>query len=125
MYGNADITRCYIEFENRRNTEYYFSLLKQIWNNREIVIIEGEKSWLGIGNDLFDNASRISRILCPAINAYNVHDEILEYVVSKISKNKLLLLALGPAASVLAWEFSVRGYQAFDIGNIDKEYEWF
>lgn len=125
VYGNADITRCYIEFENRRNAEYYFSLLKQIWNNREIVIIEGEKSRLGIGNDLFDNASRISRILCPAINAYNVHDEILEYVVSKISKNKLLLLALGPTASVLAWEFSVRGYQAVDIGNIDKEYEWF
>lgn len=39
--------------------------------------------------------------------------------------NKLLILALGPTASVLAWEFSVRGYQAVDIGNIDKEYEWF
>ncbi len=37
----------------------------------------------------------------------------------------MLLLALGPTATVLAYDLSLRGFQAIDIGHIDIEYEWF
>ena len=43
----------------------------------------------------------------------------------KLDKNKLILLALGPTATVLAYDLSKLGYQAIDIGHIDIEYEWF
>lgn len=29
--------------------------MKAIWKDRDVVFIEGEKSRLGVGNDLFDN----------------------------------------------------------------------
>ena len=37
----------------------------------------------------------------------------------------MILLALGPTATILAYDLSVMGYQAIDIGHIDVEYEWF
>ena len=37
--------------------------MKGIWEGRDIIFIEGEKSRLGVGNDLFDNAQSIHRIL--------------------------------------------------------------
>jgi hypothetical protein len=39
-------------------------------------------------------------------------------------KNRLVLIALGPTASVLAYDMAKAGYQALDIGHIDLEYEW-
>ena len=43
----------------------------------------------------------------------------------KQSKENLILLALGPTATILAYDLCRLGYQALDIGHIDIEYEWF
>lgn len=123
-YGNADITRCYLEFSNRENTGKYFSLLKEIWDNRDVVIVEGKLTRLGVGNDLFDNTSSIERILCPAMDAFASYSQIKDYITTNISTHKLILIALGPTATVLAFDLTLHGYQAVDIGNVDKEYEW-
>lgn len=42
-----------------------------------------------------------------------------------ISTNTLVLAALGPTATVLAYDLCNKGYQAIDIGHLDVEYEWF
>lgn len=41
------------------------------------------------------------------------------------NQEKLVLLALGPTATVLAYDLAILGYQAVDIGHIDIEYEWY
>lgn len=123
-YGNASITRLYYEINDKELSRRYFEQIKRLWQGRELLIIEGEKSRLGIGNDLFVNASAIERILGPVHNAYEKVNEIIEKACT-FSTNKLILLALGPTAKVIASELSSRGYQAIDIGNIDIEYEWF
>jgi glycosyltransferase family protein len=88
------------------------------------LIIEGEKSRLGVGNDLFNNSKSIKRILCPAENAFNVYDKII-YQTKKIDKSILILLALGPTSTVLAYDLYKLGFQVIDVGHIDIEYEWF
>lgn len=124
VYGNAYITRCYIDRKDKSKSEGWFNKLKRLWENEEIVFVEGEKSRLGYHNDLFSNAMTIERILCPPKNAYLYYDKILEEI-KKIEKRKLILLALGPTASVLAYDLSELGYRALDIGHVDIEYEWF
>ena len=37
----------------------------------------------------------------------------------------LFLVALGPTATVLAYDLTKHGAQAIDIGHLDIEYEWF
>lgn len=125
IYGNAFISRCYIDKKDKgKNTGKYFDLIKKIWENRDIIIVEGEKSRLGMGNDLFDGAKSVKRILGPSNQGFSKYDELLKEI-KKQDKSSLFLLALGPTASVLPYDLCDLGYQAIDIGNIDTEYEWF
>ena len=100
-------------------------MLKAIWNNQDVVIIEGAKSRTGIGNDLYDNVKSLSRILGPATDAFSMYDEMLEAIVKHVSKDNLILLSYGPTATILAYDLAKLGYWAIDIGHLDIEYEWF
>lgn len=126
VYFNAYISRPYsiYEYEKRNTAEDRFKCLKEIWKNEEIVFVEGDTTRMGVGNDLFYNARNIKRILAPSINAYNRYDEILRATRS-LPKNKLILIALGPTATVLAYDLAKDGYWALDVGHLDIEYEWF
>ena len=77
-----------------------------------------------MGNDLFDGAKSVKRILGPSNQGFSKYNELLNEI-KKQDKNSLILLALGPTASVLPYDLCDLGYQAIDIGNIDTEYEWF
>ncbi|MCQ2514700.1 MAG: SP_1767 family glycosyltransferase [Ruminococcus sp.] len=123
-YGDSEITRPYMDYKNDRNAKVIFPLLKKLWDNRDIIILEGTQSRLGVGNDLFDNAKSIKRILAPAKNASEKYDEIFDTTL-KLWNGELLLIALGPTATALAADFSEKNIQALDIGHIDIEYEWF
>ncbi len=96
--------------------------LKEIWNGRNVTIIEGEYTRMGVGNDLLDNATGIKRILAPSENAFSVYDRLLEEAL-KIDKENLVLVALGPTATILAYDLCNEGYQAIDIGHMDLIYE--
>ena len=123
-YGNAFITRPYITYKSYVQSKEWFSLLKRLWDGKDVLIVEGVVSRLGVGNDLFDNCKSINRILCPSLNAFAKYNEILEAAKSQ-NRDKLILLAIGPTATVLAYDLCLQGFQALDIGHIDIEYEWF
>jgi glycosyltransferase family protein len=121
-YYSSLISRFYIGLKDKSNASKIIEKLKKIWRGRDIVIVEGDKSRLGVGNDLFNNSKSIKRILCPSINAFNLYDKILKSVL-KVNKKSLIIIALGPTATVLAYDLSLYGYQAIDIGHADIEYE--
>ena len=123
-YGTANMTRLYIRYKDRSNTGKYFEMLKSLWDGRDVVICEGEQTRMGVGNDLLDNCKSISRIIGPAENAFDKYDEIFE-ALKQQPKDSLIIMALGPTASVLAYELAKEGYQALDIGHLDIEYEWY
>ena len=124
IYYNTQITRFYIDYIDKSKMSEKVQELQSIWNNKKILIVEGEKSRLGMGNDFFLNATCINRIICPAVNAYAKIDEI-EAAVLEESNFDLALIALGPTATVLSYRLYKKGIQALDIGHIDIEYEWY
>jgi glycosyltransferase family protein len=115
LYANAVISRTGT-MEKVRNQ-------KRIWEGKDCVFIEGDKTRMGVGNDLFNNAKSIQRILCPAESAFDNYDAILEEA-KKLPRDKTILIALGPTASVLAYDLAKAGYHAIDIGHADLSYEW-
>ena len=124
QYYDSTVTRIYIDEQNKIKSKELFEKYKKIWNEKDIIFVEGEGSRLGYGNDLFANADTIQRIICPATNAFAKYDEILKEC-KKQPKEKLFILALGPTATVLAYDLAQLGYRALDLGHIDIEYEWF
>ncbi len=102
--------------------EQVFSLWKQIWEGRPLLIVEGEKTRMGIGNDMLGNAGRISRILIPAVNAFERYDAIMAAIERHHQQGQLVLLAAGPTATVLAYDLARKGIQAIDSGHLDIQY---
>ena len=125
IYCDASITRPYIDYKNRETSRKSFENLRRIWCDKDIVIVEGEKTKLGLGNDLFDNAKSVARIVCPAENAFESIDSIENCIKKNVVKDCLILAALGPTATILASDMCREGYQVVDIGHIDVEYMWY
>lgn len=123
-FGDSQVTRPYIDWKSDKRAKRIFLKLKDLWQDRNIIIVEGDQTRLGIGNDLFENSRSIKRILAPAVNAFGYYDKIKE-AIEKNYNGELILLALGPTATILASDLANQGVQALDIGHIDIEYEWF
>lgn len=126
-YHNAYISRPYVLYADNHTDapRKRFDSLKQIWDKRNVIFVEGLLTRLGVGNDLFDNAAQIRRIEVPATNSYDKYDEIIQAALKYAEPDSLFLIAMGPAAGVLAYDLQHAGYQALDIGHVDLEYEWF
>lgn len=124
VYYNASMTRLYMDYQDTSHSGALFRKVMQIWDDRDIILIEGEKSRLGVGNDLFSNAKSLKRILGPAHNAFSQFDSLLDFAKTQ-NEDSLYLIAMGPTAKPLAYELALTGRQALDIGNLDVEYEWF
>ena len=122
--GDAFISRFYLRKRNKALVGNYVQQLKQIWDKRNIIFVEGAQSRLGVGNDLFDNAKSIKRILCPPTDSFSKYEQIKNSILKNATKDDLIILALGPTATVLAYELSEQ-LQCLDLGHIDIEYEWF
>lgn len=123
LYYNTFVTRPYMDFDSKEASGRWFEAMRGIWAGRDIVFIEGEKSRLGVGNDLFVSARSIRRILCPPRDAFGHYNNILTEAL-KLEKEALYLIALGPTATVLAYDLFKTGRQAVDVGHVDIEYEW-
>ncbi len=123
-YYDAYLSRTYLMYRDKANAGERFKNRKRIWENRDVLIIEGEHTRFGVGNDLLDNSKSIERILCPDKNAYSKYDNILDNAL-EYGKGKLILVVLGPTATLLAYDLAIRDYWAVDIGQLDTEYEWF
>ena len=122
-YGSTFISRPYIDFLDKSKSKSRFEKLKKLWEGRDILIVEGFTSRSGVGNDLFDGAKSIKRIICPSRHAYDKKNEIMEAIINH-ADGRLVLLMLGPTAKVLAYQLAIKGMQAIDIGHVDSEYEW-
>lgn len=124
-YYDAYVTRPYIMYKDRKHADEIFFLFKEIWKERDVIIVEGKYARIGLGNDLMEHTRSISRIVCPAKNAWDRYKDILDTVLKKVSKQSLICISLGPCATVLAYDLAREGYQALDIGQLDNEYEWY
>lgn len=130
LYGDTNFSRFYLSHRDKSHTREYLNLVSGIWSGRNILIVEGQKTRLGVGNDLFADAASIRRILCPPTDAWGAYERIFSVVRSEVrsmtedAAEPLVICALGMTATVLAYDLSRMGFQAIDLGHIDIEYEW-
>jgi glycosyltransferase family protein len=123
-YVSASVTRPYMARTGKSDCGPFFEQWKRLWQDQDLVVIEGEQSRLGLRNDFFAPARSVRRILCPPSDAFDAYDAILA-AAAGMEKTALLLIALGPAATVLACDLHRLGFRALDVGSIDIEYDWF
>ena len=124
-YYDAYVSRPYLIYQDKSNAPALFSLWKQVWEKRDVLLVEGSASRMGRGNDLLANANTVRRILCPGKNAFEAYARIWEQVRKSVREGDLVLISLGPTATVLAYDLAAEGIQAIDVGQLDNEYDWY
>lgn len=124
LYGDTEISRPWIDILKKDHASYIFESFKELFANRDIVIIEGRYTRFGCGNNLLSKAKSISRILGPEKNAYDRHKQIIDCLLN-LPKSSLMVVSLGPAGKVITYELVKQGYQVLDLGHLDIEYEWY
>lgn len=125
IYYDAYVSRPYMIYKDKDNARKIFEMYGRIFDGRNILLVEGQHTKSGYKNDLFVNAKKISRILCPDYDAYLHYDDIHNSVIKYADKETLIIISLGAAATVLAYDLAREGYQALDFGQMDNEYEWY
>lgn len=125
VYYNSFTSRFYSLYLDKSHCPKCVELWKKVWDKKRLLIIEGEGTRLGVGNNLLDNAGMIKRIICPAENAWDKYEEILSSALDIKDNFDVVLVALGPTATVLCYDLYNQGVKAIDVGHIDLEYEWY
>ena len=124
VYYNTSVSRFYYALEDKSVCRSQALKIKEIWKNKDVVIVEGERPHNGVGNDLLASAKSVERIIGPSSDAYRKLDELLAYC-KEYPRDRLFLVSLGVAAKFLVERLFLEGYRALDIGNLDMEYEWY
>lgn len=127
VYAYSAFTFPYINVGFNNNKEYYetrYNKFRRIWDNKDIVIVSGDKVFDKIKYNIYDNAKSIEYIKAPSINAFSKYDELLSEIKTK-EKSKLIILILGPTATAMAHDLAQLGYRALDLGHLGKDYDAF
>ena len=124
VYYSTSFSRFYYALEDKSICDLWANQIRERWKDRDVVVVEGERTHNGVGNNLLDSARSIERIIGPASNAYERIEEILD-CCRKYSKDRLFLVSLGVAAKFIVERLFLNGYRVLDIGNLDVEYEWY
>lgn len=127
VFFDTQTTRPYMDYRVKSKSHVIFEAFKGIWNNRQVVIVEGRETRFGVGNDLLSGVDQVRRIECPEVNAFDFYESILTETVDVTHDmvNPIVLAALGPTATVLAFDLQTKfNIQTIDIGHLDVEYSW-
>ncbi|MGK3141306.1 GT-D fold domain-containing glycosyltransferase [Pantoea sp. C2G6] len=124
QYGNTSVTRPWHDYKSKALSRTIFDKFKQLYQDRRLLVVEGSGTRLGLGNDLLAGAQEVKRITTLNRNAFSVYDRLLSSVLAHAVNYDLVLISLGPTATVLAADLSQHGIRAIDSGHVDIEYEW-
>lgn len=123
-YYNTSVSRFYYAQKDKSKCHEWIEGIKQIWKDKDVVVVEGIRTHNGVTNGLLDTAKTVERIIGPASGAYEKLDKIFS-CCCEYPKDRLFLISLGVAAKSLTERLFLEGYRVLDIGNLDMEYEWF
>lgn len=124
IYLNTQVTRFYFERVDKSHCAEHVAKIRSLWNDKDVLIVEGDKTRSGIGNDLYNNAASVQRILGYSENSFSHYEEMKTAILKYARKDQLILFCYGMTATVLAYDLAKLGYWAIDLGHLDVEYEW-
>lgn len=123
QYYATEISCMYMVYKNM-DYDAHYAKLRKIWDNRDVVLVQGQ----GIRDkhvyNIFDNVKSLEYVFAPSKDAFSEYNDILKQV-KQHDKDKLILIILGPTATVLAYDLAKCGYQALDIGHVSKDYDYY
>jgi glycosyltransferase family protein len=117
-YYSAFITRA--DSAPHIDCDDYWEMCEDIFKDRDVLVVYGGKNPAKKVR-LFRKAKSVKQYSALQAQAFDVYDELLSNL-AKTPKDVVIYLALGPTATVLAFDLHKMGYQALDLGHLAAFY---
>lgn len=108
-------------FEKGEAFDRNIALIKSMWEGKKVLFVVGKNSRFFFVEELFDNVATHEFLYAPAKDAFLHYESILDDVRA-YPKDWMVIISLGPTATVLAYDLALEGYQALDFGQIPSVY---
>ena len=110
---------------SRELTKESIVKLKMAWLNRNIIFVSGKNSRFDVNHIIFEGANEKVSVWTLPLNAWAEYDSVFKEVVFEASKldDSIVICAIGPTATVLAYDLSNLGIQCLDLGHITNCYD--
>ncbi|ALV92333.1 MULTISPECIES: GT-D fold domain-containing glycosyltransferase [Pantoea] len=122
QYGNTSVTGSYTLLKGQDQNPI-FNKFKKLFKNKKILIVEGKHSHLEPGNELLADALEVKRITTLNRHAFSVYNDLYCSVLSHARDFDMVLMSLGPTATVLAYDLSQHGIRCIDMGQMEGEHD--
>jgi hypothetical protein len=120
-YANSHVTRpVFFEKEGKAGVARW----RKLWQGRPVLVVTGKGSRFDLIPELFDAAGKVDFLHAAPVHAFDDRAEILKGITERAGPDTLVLLSLGPTATVLAHMIAARGIQALDIGHLSASYNF-
>ncbi|MCC5971769.1 MAG: DUF1792 domain-containing protein [Pararhodobacter sp.] len=119
QYGNTQVSRpAFFQQEGATGIAQW----RRLWQGREVLVVTGRGSRFELLPELFDGADKVEFMHTAPEHAFSDREEILKGIVGRATSDTIVLLSLGPTATILAHRIAAAGLQALDIGHISASY---
>jgi hypothetical protein len=120
VYGSAFVSRP--DFSGAPFEPDYWRLMRSIWDGRPALLVRGSAK----RPELFDNVASLELLIGPPSNAWCQFGNLLAACLLWAGQPKnaggIVLMQLGPTATVLAHDLALEGVQALDLGKASRFY---
>jgi glycosyltransferase family protein len=99
----------------------YWAYCKKIWQDRKVLLFQGEDRHFEKSGGVFNNLCGFEIRYGPRRDAFSHYNKILRDLL-KTPEDILIILSLGPTATMLAADLCKRGRQALDLGHFGMFY---
>jgi hypothetical protein len=117
-YGSSFVTR--LDYHPDLDCEDYWALIRGLWAGREVLCVTGggqDSRWGRTG--ILAGADRVDWLNAPQHGAWAAYEALLEHCRAW---RGLVVAAVGPTATVLAWDLGTSGVQCLDLGHLASFY---
>lgn len=122
-YIDAGVTCAKIPFAPRDVASEYVTRWKNMFKNKDIVIVCGWGVLDKLSYDVFEYANSKRFIYGLRKNSWDEHDRIMEEITSSVKKGELLVFILGMAGKAMIPDLVNIGYTCWDVGHLAKYYD--
>ena len=122
VYIASGFTILYLIYKEYDYDNYY-NRIKELFRNKELIIIAGEGVLDKLKYNVFELAKSREHIVTSSVNAFSEFDNLLQLAYEYPPNKKIFVFILGPTANALVYKLSQKGYIAWDIGHLAKDYD--
>lgn len=122
IYLDACCFGGYFRLKEDTNFDLVYERNKNLFRGKKLAIVAGEGLLSKLQYDVFEYAEEKIIIPAPSSNAFSKYDDIIREIETKVPKNYIVCLILGQTATVMVADLTDKGYLAWDIGHLPKDY---